>query len=129
MEPQKMSRVTMKVAHVNPDADVNFTVTGIGKDRNEASIFALGSFLNVMNGISFEGISDYTEALEMAEGQFTTEEIKLLAEGKMSTDKNSFWDSTKVEYSWDEIEGETPEGIISELEIIEEEEEEEEDQE
>jgi hypothetical protein len=61
----------------------------------------------------------------MAEGQFTKEEIKLLAEGKISTDRNSFWDSTKVEYSWDEIEGETPEGIISELEIIEEEEEEE----
>ena len=124
MEKQKMSRVTMKVAHENTDASVNFTAIGIGKDQKEAAIFALGSFLNVMNGISEEGISDYNEALEMVNDQYTEEEVNLFMDKKLESNSGSFfnaYESTNVDYSWDEVEGEEAVGLIQEMEIIEEE--------
>jgi hypothetical protein len=124
MELKKMSRVTMKVAHENPDASVNFTAIGIGKDQKEAAIFALGSFLNVMNGISEEGISDYNEALEMVNDQYTEEEVNLFMNEKLESNSGSFfnaYESTNVDYSWDEVEDEEAVGLIQEMEIIEEE--------
>jgi hypothetical protein len=124
MELNKMSRVTMKVAHENPDASVNFTAVGIGKDQREAAIFALGSFLNVMNGISEEGISDYNEALEMVNGQYSEAEIVSFIEKQLESNSGSFfnaYESTDVDYSWDEVEGEEAGGLIQEMEIIEEE--------
>jgi hypothetical protein len=124
MELKKMSRVTMKVAHENPDASVNFTAVGIGKDQKEAAIFALGSFLNVMNGVGDVGISDYNEALEMVNGQYTEEEVNLFMDKKLESNSGSFfnaYESTEVDYSWDEVEGEEAGGLIQEMEIIEEE--------
>jgi hypothetical protein len=124
MELKKMSRVTMKVAHENPDASVNFTAIGIGKDQKEAAIFALGSFLNVMNGVGDVGISDYNEALEMVNGQYTEEEVNLFMDKKLESNSGSFfnaYESTEVDYSWDEVEGEEAGGLIQEMEIIEEE--------
>jgi hypothetical protein len=124
MELNKMSRVTMKVAHENPDASVNFTAVGIGKDQKEAAIFALGSFLNVMNGVGDVGISDYNEALEMVNGQYTEEEVNLFMDKKLESNSGSFfnaYESTEVDYSWDEVEGEEAGGLIQEMEIIEEE--------
>ena len=114
----------MKVAHENPDASVNFTAVGIGKDQKEAAIFALGSFLNVMNGVGDVGISDYNEALEMVNGQYTEEEVNLFMDKKLESNSGSFfnaYESTEVDYSWDEVEGEEAGGLIQEMEIIEEE--------
>ena len=109
MELNKMSRVTMSVAHENPDAQVNFKAVGIGRDQREAAIFALGSFLNVMNGVSQEGISDYNEALEMVNGQYSEDEIVSFMEKQLERNSDSFYNSyetTNVDYLWDEVEGE-----------------------
>ena len=124
MELNKMSRVTMNVAHENPDAQVNFKSIGIGRDQREAAIFALGSFLNVMNGVSQEGISDYNEALEMVNGQYSEDEIVSFMEKQLESNSGSFfnsYESTHVDYSWDEVEGKEAAGLIQEMEIIEEE--------
>ena len=124
MELNKMSRVTMSVAHENPDAQVNFKAVGIGRDQREAAIFALGSFLNVMNGVSQEGISDYNEALEMVNGQYSEDEIVSFMEKQLERNSDSFYNSyetTNVDYLWDEVEGGEAVGLIQEMEIIEEE--------
>ena len=117
-----MSRVTMNVTHVNPDASVNFTVIGIGKDRKEASVFALGSFVNVMDGDSDDGISDYNKALEMVNEIYTEEEIKGLMEETLKKDSDCFfnaYESTSVDYSWDEVEGVEAVGLIQEMQVTE----------
>ena len=122
MELKKMSRATMNVAHENPDAQVNFKSIGIGRDQKEAAIFALGSFLNVMNGVSQEGISDYNEALEMVNGQYSEDEIVSFMEKQLESNSGSFfnyYESTNVDYSWDEVEEEEAVGLIQEMEIIE----------
>jgi len=117
-----MSRVTMNVTHVNPDASVNFTVIGIGKDRKEASIFALGSFINVMDGNSDDGIFDYNKALEMVNEKYTEEEIKGLIEETLKTNSDCFfnaYESTNVDYSWDEVEEGESIGLIQEMQVTE----------
>ena len=124
MELNKMSRVTMSVAHEHPDAQVNFKAVGIGRDQREAAIFALGSFLNVMNGVSQEGISDYNEALEMVNGQYSEDEIVSFMEKQLERNSDSFYnayETTNVDYLWDEVEGGEAIGLIQEMEIIEEE--------
>lgn len=124
MENKKLKRVTMSVSHENPDARVNFKSIGTGKDQREAAIFALGSFLNVMNGVSQEGICDYNEALEMVNGQYSEDEIVSFMEKQLERNSDSFfnaYESTNVDYSWDEVEGEEAVGLIQEMEIIEEE--------
>ena len=123
MENEKLKRVTMRVSHENPDAQVNFTAIGIGKDQKEAAIFALGSFLNVMNGVSDEGISDYNEALEMVNDQYSEEEVSFFIEKKLEANADTFfnaYESTKVDYVWDEVEGEESIGLIQEMEVVEE---------
>jgi hypothetical protein len=124
MELNKMIRVTMNVSHENPDAQVNFKSIGIGRDQREAAIFALGSFLNVMNGVRQEGISDYNEALEMVNGQYSEDEIVSFMEKQLERNSDSFYnayETTNVDYLWDEVEGEEAAGLIQEMEIIEEE--------
>jgi hypothetical protein len=124
MKNQKLNRVTMNVSHKNPDAQVNFTAIGIGNDQKEAAIFALGSFLNIMNGTSEEGISDYNEALEMVNGQYSEAEIVSFMEKQLESNSGSFfnaYESTNVDYLWDEVEGEEAVGLIQEMKIIEEE--------
>ena len=119
-----MIRVTMNVSHENPDAQVNFKSIGIGRDQREAAIFALGSFLNVMNGVCQEGISDYNEALEMVNGQYSEDEIVSFMEKQLERNSDSFYnayETTNVDYLWDEVEGEEAAGLIQEMEIIEEE--------
>ena len=124
MELNKMSRVTMNVSHENPDAQVNFKSIGIGKDQREAAIFALGSYLNVIDGISQEGITDYNQALEMVNAQYSEAEIVSFTETQIERAKDAFvttYETTTVDYIWDETEEETALGLIQELEIIEEE--------
>jgi hypothetical protein len=124
MENKKLKRVTMSVSHENPDARVNFKSIGIGKDQREAAIFALGSFLNVIDGISQEGITDFNEALEMVNAQYSEAEIVSFTETQIERAKDAFvttYETTTVDYIWDETEEETALGLIQELEIIEEE--------
>lgn len=124
MENQKLKRVTMSVSHENPDARVNFKSIGIGKDQREAAIFALGSFLNVIDGISQEGITDFNEALGMVNAQYSEAEIVSFTETQIERAKDAFlttYETTTVDYIWDETEEETALGLIQELEIIEEE--------
>jgi hypothetical protein len=124
MENQKLKRVTMSVSHENPDARVNFKSIGIGKDQREAAIFALGSYLNVIDGISQEGITDYNQALEMVNAQYSEAEIVSFTETQIERAKDAFvttYETTTVDYIWDETEEETALGLIQELEIIEEE--------
>ena len=124
MENKKLKRVTMSVSHENPDARVNFKSIGIGKDQREAAIFALGSFLNVIDGISQEGITDFNEALEMVNAQYSEAEIVSFTETQIEKAKDAFvttYETTTVDYIWDETEEETALGLIQELEIIEEE--------
>ena len=124
MENKKLKRVTMSVSHENPDARVNFKSIGIGKDQREAAIFALGSFLNVIDGISQEGITDFNEALEMVNAQYSEAEIVSFTETQIERAKDAFvttYETTTVDYIWDETEEETASGLIQELEIIEEE--------
>lgn len=124
MENQKLKRVTMSVSHENPDARVNFKSIGIGKDQREAAIFALGSYLNVIDGISQEGITDYNQALEMVNAQYSEAEIVSFTETQIERAKDAFvttYETTTVDYIWDETEEETALGLIKELEIIEEE--------
>ena len=124
MENKKLKRVTMSVSHENPDARVNFKSIGIGKDQREAAIFALGSFLNVIDGISQEGITDFNEALEMVNAQYSEAEIVSFTETQIEKAKDAFvttYETTTVDYIWDETEEETASGLIQELEIIEEE--------
>lgn len=124
MENQKLKRVTMSVSHENPDAQVNFKSIGIGKDQREAAIFALGSFLNVIDGVSQEGISDYNEALEMVNAQYSEAEIVSFTETQLERAKDAFittYETTKVDYVWDEVEEGMALGLIEGLEIIEEE--------
>jgi hypothetical protein len=124
MKNQKLKRVTMSVSHENPDAQVNFKSIGIGKDQREAAIFALGSFLNVIDGVSQEGISDYNEALEMVNAQYSEAEIVSFTETQLERAKDAFittYETTKVDYVWDEVEDGMALGLIEGLEIIEEE--------
>ena len=124
MENKKLTRVTMSVSHENPDARVNFKSIGIGKDQREAAIFALGSYLNVIDGISQEGITDYNQALEMVNAQYSEAEIVSFTETQIERAKDAFvttYETTTVDYIWDETEEETALGLIQELEIIEEE--------
>jgi hypothetical protein len=124
MENKKLKRVTMSVSHENPDARVNFKSIGIGKDQREAAIFALGSYLNVIDGISQEGITDYNQALEMVNAQYSEAEILSFTETQIERAKDAFvttYETTTVDYIWDETEEETALGLIQELEIIEEE--------
>jgi len=124
MENKKLKRVTMSVSHENPDARVNFKSIGIGKDQREAAIFALGSYLNVIDGISQEGITDYNQALEMVNAQYSEAEIVSFTETQIEKAKDAFvttYETTTVDYIWDETEEETALGLIQELEIIEEE--------
>jgi hypothetical protein len=124
MKNQKLKRVTMSVSHENPDAQVNFKSIGIGKDQREAAIFALGSFLNVIDGVSQEGISDYNEALEMVNAQYSEAEIVSFTETQLERAKDAFittYETTKVDYVWDEVEEGMALGLIEGLEIIEEE--------
>jgi hypothetical protein len=124
MENKKLKRVTMSVSHENPDARVNFKSIGIGKDQREAAIFALGSYLNVIDGISQEGITDYNQALEMVNAQYSEAEIVSFTETQIERAKDAFvttYETTTVDYIWDEVEEETALGLIKELEIIEEE--------
>jgi hypothetical protein len=124
MENKKLKRVTMSVSHENPDARVNFKSIGIGKDQREAAIFALGSYLNVIDGISQEGITDYNQALEMVNAQYSEAEIVSFTETQIERAKDAFvttYETTTVDYIWDETEEETALGLIQELEIIEEE--------
>ena len=124
MENKKLKRVTMSVSHENPDARVNFKSIGIGKDQREAAIFALGSYLNVIDGISQEGITDFNQALEMVNAQYSEAEIVSFTETQIERAKDSFvttYETTTVDYIWDETEEETALGLIQELEIIEEE--------
>ena len=124
MENKKLKRVTMSVSHENPDARVNFKSIGIGKDQREAAIFALGSYLNVIDGISQEGITDYNQALEMVNAQYSEAEITSFMETQLERAKDAFvttYETTTVDYIWDETEEETALGLIQELEIIEEE--------
>ena len=124
MENKKLKRVTMSVSHENPDARVNFKSIGIGKDQREAAIFALGSYLNVIDGISQEGITDYNQALEMVNAQYSEAEIVSFTETQIEKAKDAFvttYETTTVDYIWDETEEETASGLIQELEIIEEE--------
>ena len=124
MENKKLKRVTMSVSHENPDARVNFKSIGIGKDQREAAIFALGSFLNVIDGISQEGITDFNEALGMVNAQYSEAEIVSFTETQIEKAKDAFvttYETTTVDYIWDETEEETALGLIQELEIIEEE--------
>ncbi len=114
----------MSVSHENPDAQVNFKSIGIGKDQREAAIFALGSFLNVIDGVSQEGISDYNEALEMVNAQYSEAEIVSFTETQLERAKDAFittYETTKVDYVWDEVEDGMALGLIEGLEIIEEE--------
>jgi hypothetical protein len=124
MENKKLKRVTMSVSHENPDARVNFKSIGMGKDQREAAIFALGSYLNVIDGISQEGITDYNQALEMVNAQYSEAEIVSFTETQIERAKDAFvttYETTTVDYIWDEVEEETALGLIKELEIIEEE--------
>jgi hypothetical protein len=124
MENQKLKRVTMSVSHENPDARVNFKSIGMGKDQREAAIFALGSYLNVIDGISQEGVTDYNQALEMVNAQYSEAEIVSFTETQIERAKDAFvttYETTTVDYIWDEVEEETALGLIKELEIIEEE--------
>ena len=124
MENKKLKRVTMSVSHENPDARVNFKSIGIGKDQREAAIFALGSYLNVIDGISQEGITDFNEALEMVNAQYSEAEIVSFTETQIEKAKDAFvttYETTTVDYIWDETEEETALGLIQELVIIEEE--------
>lgn len=124
MENQKLKRVTMSVSHENPDARVNFKSIGMGKDQREAAIFALGSYLNVIDGISQEGVTDYNQALEMVNAQYSEAEIVSFTETQIEKAKDAFvttYETTTVDYIWDEVEEETALGLIKELEIIEEE--------
>jgi hypothetical protein len=124
MENKKLKRVTMSVSHENPDARVNFKSIGTGKDQREAAIFALGSYLNVIDGISQEGITDYNQALEMVNAQYSEAEIVSFTETQIERAKDAFvttYETTTVNYIWDEVEEETALGLIKELEIIEEE--------
>jgi hypothetical protein len=124
MENKKLKRVTMSVSHENPDARVNFKSIGMGKDQREAAIFALGSYLNVIDGISQEGITDYNQALEMVNAQYSEAEIVSFTETQIERAKDAFvttYETTTVNYIWDEVEEETALGLIKELEIIEEE--------
>jgi len=124
MENKKLKRVTMSVSHENPDARVNFKSIGIGKDQREAAIFALGSYLNVIDGISQEGVTDYNQALEMVNAQYSEAEIVSFTETQIERAKDAFvttYETTTVDYIWDEVEEETALGLIKELEIIEEE--------
>ena len=124
MENKKLKRVTMSVSHENPDARVNFKSIGIGKDQREAAIFALGSYLNVIDGISQEGITDFNEALGMVNAQYSEAEIVSFTETQIEKAKDAFvttYETTTVDYIWDETEEETALGLIQELEIIEEE--------
>jgi len=124
MENKKLKRVTMSVSHENPDARVNFKSIGIGKDQREAAIFALGSYLNVIDGISQEGITDFNQALEMVNAQYSEAEIVSFTETQIERAKDAFvttYETTTVDYIWDETEEETALGLIQELEIIEEE--------
>ena len=124
MENKKLKRVTMSVSHENPDARVNFKSIGIGKDQREAAIFALGYYLNVIDGISQEGITDYNQALEMVNAQYSEAEIVSFTETQIERAKDAFvttYETTTVDYIWDETEEETALGLIQELEIIEEE--------
>lgn len=114
----------MNVTHENPDARVNFVAIGIGNDQREAAIFALGSFLNVMDGISQEGISDYNEALQMVNEHYSEEEIVSFMEVQLERDSYAFfnaYETTNIDYLWDEVEGDEAIGLIQELVIIEEE--------
>ena len=114
----------MSVSHENPDARVNFKSIGIGKDQREAAIFALGSYLNVIDGISQEGITDFNQALEMVNAQYSEAEIVSFTETQIERAKDAFvttYETTTVDYIWDETEEETALGLIQELEIIEEE--------
>jgi len=124
MENKKLKRVTMSVSHENPDARVNFKSIGMGKDQREAAIFALGSYLNVIDGISQEGVTDYNQALEMVNAQYSEAEIVSFTETQIERAKDAFvttYETTTVDYIWDEVEEETALGLIKELEIIEEE--------
>jgi len=112
----------MNVSHTNPDAQVNFTSIGIGKDSNEAAIFALGGFLNVMNGSDEDSITDYNQSLEIVNEQFTIEEVESFINKKLESNSDSFfnsYESTNVDYTWDEVEAETSGGFIQEMEVIE----------
>lgn len=122
---EKLKRVTMSVSHENPDAQVNFKSIGTGKDQREAAVFALGSFLNVIDGVSQEGISDYNEALEMVNAQYTEAEITSFMETQLERAKDAFvttYEATVVDYIWDEVEEEKATGLIQDLVITEEEE-------
>jgi len=124
MENQKLKRVTMSVSHENPDARVNFKSIGMGKDQREAAIFALGSYLNVIDGISQEGITDYNQALEMVNAQYSEAEIVSFTETQIERAKDAFvttYETTTVDYVWDEVEEGMALGLIEGLEIIEEE--------
>ena len=125
MENKKLKRVTMSVSHENPDARVNFKSIGIWKDQREAAIFALGSYLNVIDGISQEGITDYNQALEMVNAQYSEAEITSFMETQLERAKDAFvttYEATVVDYIWDEVEEEKATGLIQDLVITEEEE-------
>jgi len=124
MENKKLKSVIMIVSHKNHDIRLNFKSIGMGKDQREAAIFALGSYLNVIDGISQEGVTDYNQALEMVNAQYSEAEIVSFTETQIERAKDAFvttYETTTVDYIWDEVEEETALGLIKELEIIEEE--------
>lgn len=129
MEKQKLKRITMNVVHTNPDARVTFTAVGAGKTEKEAVVFGLGVFYKVMSGNEEDQpIEKYEEALEFVndhlEYENPDEVINSLIAGTIEKNSDVFfnaYESTEVEYNWDETEDNKEGGYISKMIVLEQE--------
>ena len=117
-----LNRVTIKVKHTNPDAEVNFTAIGIGRDKREAAIFGLGMFFTVMDGQTEEGeITRGEDAISIINEYSGMEDVEKIISNDLEVNRLfNFYESTEIEYQWDKTENSKPGGYISEMEILEE---------
>jgi len=86
-EESKVS-ITITVSSENPDAKWDFVVTGVGKDKKEAAILALGAALGVNSGsLTEEGkVIAFGEAMEYLEDYEGQDGVDLLLNDSLPSD-------------------------------------------
>ena len=124
---KKQERFIMRVDTQNPDAHTLFTVEGTGETKREAAVFALASFYRFMDGDELEGgIHDFDEAEATVNERLWTEGvdevISSLEAGTIDRDSDLFYnayETTLVDYEFDEVDGESRCGTITDIKVVE----------